>query len=213
MATSNPAITRELANQLALRQRTAWCCSVAQGVMKSYSDYYRRTYKIDEALRLAWDFASRTANDANTRAALQEQIGELSERGDKEGYGFPVVLIGSNILEEIRQNDGKAAYAAVDDSASAFANLQLYRHNLSPGAQGVRGQYRDYIEASAKIVIDFALRAYQYYRDLPENLISRQTAYSEELKAPPFPFKGVVPGAGEGFPKAPINEVTPERRT
>jgi len=181
--------------------------------MKFYSDYYHQTFKIDQALDVAWAFAVRGVINTEECDSLKAEIGELSDRGDKEGYGFQVVLIGSNILEEIRENDGKGAYGSVDDSAFAFASVQLYRHNLSPGTQWVSDQYRDYIEASIKVVIDFALRAHKYYRELPEGQINRQTAYSEELKAPPFPFEGVVPRAGEGFPKAPVHEVTPQRRT
>jgi hypothetical protein len=196
-----------LAHALPPRASVAWVSSIVESVFAHFSPYFRRTFKLDAALDTAWRFAE-GEDDPAARKRLGTAIGKLAERADGEGYGTQTALIAMHVLGAW---DGMAARAAIEDSARAFADQQLWRQRLTD-----RDVSPDCIHAMAQPVLDFALRAHEHFRAIVAPSIRREHAFLAEIRtdivpmAWPqrlFPDWRPPPWAGDAIPPIPPHEI------
>jgi|ERR1035438_808419 hypothetical protein len=114
-----------------IRLRVAWGAGVLERLLDGFSKYFRKTFRQDEALELAWDYALKGRDTPRRRHGLMDEIPELENKAAQDGYGREELLPVTFLLEEIDEQDGESVCVSVEYGAGAFINLGLYRSGYS----------------------------------------------------------------------------------
>jgi hypothetical protein len=136
-------IPKKRVRALPLALRVAWATAIVERVLRLYSDYFVSKYQLKKPVDHAWHFAVQGKSNEKDRRALVESIGERVEEADLEGYGFQVMAMGVELIEEIDYDRGDNAVAAVEDAAWAFSVHQLHQQGLSDGDPRVPLKYAE----------------------------------------------------------------------
>ncbi len=124
-------ITLERLTALPLRMRIAWIASIIDKVAGLYSNYFRTRYKLDEALSFAWKFAEgKNALDEEIQDLCDVNV-ELAEVAEDDGYAASEILMSALLIDEITNDEGGDALAALGHAAIAYGTRVLQEHKVN----------------------------------------------------------------------------------
>src|SRR5262245_38404983 len=122
----------QMAVRLDLPHRLAWATEVVSQVLDLYSPYFKEKYLQRQAVDFVRRFYRGETTSEEQRRLIIDNIEDLVDEAEREGYSRNHLAPGVHLLIEIETDDGKGCTNAVDYVSLAFASHVFF-------SQGVRG--------------------------------------------------------------------------
>lgn len=185
---------------LPIEMRVALVASIVEKVLQLYSPYFRTQYKQDEAIELAWDFALGRPLPDMRPFELNDEIGELVDEAEDDGYPRDLLLMTGCMLSETYTDDGNSALGSIDYAAICFGNRVMQRQNIG-GMQpiGFVDRVGEPVYRTAEAMLAFAEKhpAQEVRRDLFKEFAIESELWTPELVAHFTGEKIFVPTASD----------------
>lgn len=98
-----------------------------ESVLRLFSEHFRRKYYQDKACQIAWKIAKGHRVSKSMCCKLVQEIADLSDEAEQEGYSHDAIAVGAHIVAEFFEaNEGLCCGAAIDYASSALAAHNLF---------------------------------------------------------------------------------------
>jgi hypothetical protein len=197
------AITIERLRTLPIELRVALVASIVERVLRLYSHYFRTTYKGDEAIELAWDFALGRPVPGMRPFELNEEVADLTDQAEDDGYSTDELLMTACLLSETYTDDGKSALGAIDYAAICYGKCAMQRQNIGGMLPiGFVDRVGEPVYRMAEAMLEFAERnlAQEVRRDLFKDFVIVDEQWTPEAAAG-FPGERIFVAAASAHEK------------